>query len=116
MSQSKNSNQNYFNLFFWLNLAAIFLGVFFAAFKFSALPNQVPLFYSRPWGEDQLAPKVFLFLIPACSLTVFLINLTTVKLLVKNNQSFLSSVSQLFALLFSFLGLIALVKIIFLLT
>ena len=30
--------------------------------NFRALPNQVPLFYSRVWGEDQLANKMFLYL------------------------------------------------------
>ncbi|TSC85277.1 MAG: hypothetical protein G01um101416_983 [Microgenomates group bacterium Gr01-1014_16] len=28
------------------------------------LPPQVPLWYSRPWGEDQLAQPVFLWIIP----------------------------------------------------
>jgi hypothetical protein len=37
-------------------------GVFF--YKFSSLPPQIPLFFSRAWGEDQLADIWFIFLLP----------------------------------------------------
>lgn len=36
---------------------------------FFRLPPQLPLYYSRPWGEDQLADLWFIFIIP------FLMNL-----------------------------------------
>ena len=38
------------------------LSAVLAIVNFSALTNQIPLFYSRLWGETQLANKQFLFL------------------------------------------------------
>ena len=32
--------------------------------KFNQLPPQLPLFYSRLWGEDQLADTWLIFLLP----------------------------------------------------
>ena len=32
--------------------------------KFNSLPPQLPLFYSRPWGEAQLVDTWMIFLIP----------------------------------------------------
>lgn len=34
------------------------------ALKFSSLPPQLPLFYSRPWGEAQLVDTWMIFLLP----------------------------------------------------
>ena len=116
MNQPENSNQNHLKILFWLNLTAILLGAGFLTLKFSVLPDQVPLFYSCPWGEDQLTAKPFLFLIPTSSLAVFLLNFTTVKLLAKRGDSFLSYIGQFFAFLFSVFGLITLIKIILLVT
>lgn len=55
---------NFMILFFalwFLPLAAITI---FAIFSFGSLPDQIPLFYSRRWGEAQLAPKGYIF-VPA---------------------------------------------------
>ena len=44
----------------------------FLIFNFSNLPPQLPLFYSRPWGEEQLAtPEMFLMLPLGALLIVF---------------------------------------------
>lgn len=32
--------------------------------EFGHLPPQIPLFYSKPWGEDQLAEVWMIFLLP----------------------------------------------------
>ncbi|MFH0979833.1 MAG: hypothetical protein V1803_02720 [Candidatus Roizmanbacteria bacterium] len=32
--------------------------------KFNSLPPQLPLFYSRPWGEAQLVDTWMIFLLP----------------------------------------------------
>ena len=34
------------------------------AWKFKMLPQEVPLFYSKPWGEEQVADIWFILLIP----------------------------------------------------
>ena len=46
------------------------------------LPPQIPLFYSRPWGEEQLADTVFLWLPPGLALmTALIISLAVKKLI-----------------------------------
>jgi hypothetical protein len=42
--------------------------------KLNNLPPQLPLYYSLPWGESQLAPASAIFLLPILSLTILLIN------------------------------------------
>lgn len=39
------------------------------------LPPQVPLFYSRPWGEAQLASPWWLFFLPGLGLGILLVNM-----------------------------------------
>lgn len=62
-----------------LSLLLIFLQTLFLLLVYRALPNQIPLFYSRPWGESQLAAKFFIWLLPGLSTFFFLINLVLVK-------------------------------------
>jgi hypothetical protein len=50
------------------------------------LPQKVPLYYSRPWGEDQLADKVDLFLLPIISLAIFLINAILSRIIVQKDE------------------------------
>lgn len=84
--------------------------------KRNLLPEKVPFFYSRPWGEEQLAAKEWLLLIPSLSLLIFLINWQLGKLFFKKGESFLPMVMESFALLFTVLGTITLLRIIFLIT
>lgn len=84
--------------------------------KRNLLPEKVPLFYSRPWGEEQLAGREWLLLIPALSLVIFLINWQLGKLLSKKGETFLPVVMESFSLLFSVLSTITLLRIIFLIT
>ncbi|NTU46627.1 hypothetical protein HGA88_03290 [Candidatus Roizmanbacteria bacterium] len=51
-------------------VAADLLMAFAFVMRFSHLPPQIPLFYSRAWGEDQLGDMWFLFL-PVLFLHVF---------------------------------------------
>lgn len=55
-----------FSLLF-LALSGIFLALFW-----SRIPPQVPLFYSRTWGEQQLASKTELLLLPSLTFSIFL--------------------------------------------
>lgn len=49
----------------WLFISLWFLPIVmatsFTILNLSSLPMEVPLFYSRPWGESQLATKAYLF-------------------------------------------------------
>lgn len=62
---------------FWgavLSLIFTALNFSFLIFSLSKLPPEVPLFYSRPWGEEQLGQWWQLFFLPGSSLILFLIN------------------------------------------
>ena len=48
------------NVVFMAALGAIAVGV--ALLFGKQLPPQIPLFYSRPWGEEQLAPPIRLLI------------------------------------------------------
>lgn len=66
---------------FWgmiLSLIFTFLGFSFLIFSLGKLPPEVPLFYSRPWGEEQLGQWWQLFFLPVSSLIFFLINISLV--------------------------------------
>lgn len=41
----------------------------------ASLPEKIPMFYSLPWGETQLASKLQLLIIPSIGLIIVLFNL-----------------------------------------
>ena len=59
-----------FNIF----LLSLTLEVVTFIVAYNNLPPVVPLFYSRPWGESQLAKTYLLFLLPFLTLLFILIN------------------------------------------
>ncbi len=99
-----------------VNLFVMAADLLILLFKRSSLPEKVPLFYSRPWGEEQLAERNFLFLIPLSSLLIFALNWLISRILLKRGEIFLAILNNSFSLLFSLLGAITLYKIIFLIT
>lgn len=78
------------------------------------LPPSVPLFYSRPWGKEQLASPLMLFILPGLSLAIILINSLLSSMVAK--EVLMKRVLASMASLFSFLCLITLVQIIRLIT
>lgn len=99
---------------FFLNLFSIIVSLGLIIIKMGNLPLSVPLFYNRPWGNEQLAPKALLFLIPAISTAIFILNFQLVKIFLKKDDGFLALTMSSFSLLCSLLGTITLGKIIFL--
>jgi hypothetical protein len=57
------------------------LGIFWGS-----LPPSVPLWYERPWGQEQLAKPIFLLIIPALLSLTFVVTLFFGKLL-KNHPA-----------------------------
>jgi len=90
-------------------LFIVIMGGFFSIF-YRQLPPQVPLFYSRPWGERQLVSPPTLLFLPSLSLAVLIINILISRFLMA--YSFLIDVLFWCGTLFSFLSLINLIKII----
>lgn len=99
-------------VFRW-NLIFIIIQLVLLFFKFNDLPVSVPLYYSLPWGEAQLAPASTLFLLPAFSLIVGLINSILAVSFSESNPLF-SHLLTTFSLIFSVLMFFALFRIIFL--
>lgn len=42
--------------------------------KFNTFPPQIPLYYTRAWGEDQLADSWLIILIPILMNVLFIVN------------------------------------------
>jgi hypothetical protein len=96
-------------------IALLILSIGLLIWRFPELPPRVPIWFSRPWGEDQLASPYWLFLLPASSIMWYGIDLllgiyVTAEYLVFTQMLFLSS------LIVSLLSFITLVKILFLVT
>lgn len=58
-----------------LTLIAIIASFFVLLFSWFNLPPEVPLFYSLPWGEEQLVSPLLLWSLPISSSSIILINL-----------------------------------------
>ncbi len=98
---------------FVLLLFVLSLG--FLVWRWTMLPPLVPLWYSRPWGADQMAQPLWLLLLPLASILWYGINFVisiyiTAEYLIFTQMLFLSS------LIVSMLSFLALIKILFLVT
>ena len=97
------------SLLFW------FTQIGLLAFAWRFLPPQAPLFFSRPWGEEQLIPRLGLLLLPFTSLGVFLLNLAIANL-APREERLISQTLTIATVIFNFLCLISLGQIIRLIT
>ncbi|HPT66031.1 MAG TPA: hypothetical protein PK257_01830 [Candidatus Woesebacteria bacterium] len=99
-----------YRLFRW-NLILIIFQLGLLIFKFNSLPEQVPLYYSLPWGEDQLASATSLFLLPTFSIVILLLNNLIATFFLKIIPLF-SRLLTIFSLVFGLLSAISLTRII----
>ena len=105
--------QSFNSKFFRWNLVFIVVQLTILIWQFGNLPPQVPLYYSLPWGELQLASTSTLFIIPTLSIVLFLVNhLFAIGFSQKNHL--LSNMLIFTSLVVSFFFLITLLKIIYL--
>lgn len=98
------------HLFRW-NLFLIIFQLIFLIIKFNDLSQQVPLYYSLPWGEGQLATAASLFLLPTFSILILLLNNLIATFFFKTIPLF-SRLLTIFSLVFSLFSTISLIKII----
>jgi len=101
-------------IFRW-NLFFIVIQVAVLVWKFTSLPPQVPLYYSLPWGESQLASASALLILPTISIVLLFINHLFAISLTKTSQ-LLSRFLLTISLIVSLFSLITLLKIISLIT
>jgi hypothetical protein len=91
----------------------IMIGAF--AFFSRHLPNQIPLFYSQAWGEDQLGDLWMIFILPL-TMNFFYIFNQTIRRRFFNNNDFVKKIFYyinlfiIFAFTFTFLKIIFLVN------
>jgi hypothetical protein len=83
--------------------------------RWNTLPPLIPLWYSRPWGTDQLAQPIWLFILPIGSILLYFVNLTISMYLTAEYLIF-TQILFITSLLVSLLSFITLIKILFLVT
>lgn len=103
-----------YSLHLWISLSPLFLALLVALtililLKF--LPSKLPLFYSLPWGDEQLATHQQFLIIPAIISLITLINLTTSWQL-HSSQIFFKKVLLFSSLIISFVLTITIIKIV----
>lgn len=96
-------------LVFWIiSLLISFTAIFY--FK-NNLPQMVPLFYSRIWGEERLADNSFFFLLPLGSLFFGIFNLVFSARFF-SGEKFIARILQITTLILSVLTLFSVINII----
>lgn len=60
--------------------------IFYSLFAIPRLPPQIPFFYSRPWGEDQLGRPYFLWFLSLGFLLIGFLNITLACLLYEKSS------------------------------
>jgi len=101
-----------YQVFRW-NVIFIIAQLAFLIFKFNSLPDQVPLYYSLPWGESQLASVSALFFLPTFSIIFLLINHLLATFFLNTIQIFshLLIITSLIFSIFSFITLFQIINI-----
>lgn len=96
-------------IFRW-NLLLILFQCAVLLVKFNDLPPQIPLYYSEPWGESQLSSVTSIFILPALSIAVLLVNNLLAVFFLKSTQ-LLSRLLVIVSLIFSLLSAFTLFQI-----
>jgi|SRR3989344_2597215 len=81
--------------------------------SFKKLPPELPIFYSKPWGEPMLASPLFIWILPGLSFLFAAVNYLIARLLI--SETFLYRVLIVFAPTCAFAALYDTAKIISLL-
>lgn len=99
---------------FWLNLLTLILAVFLSiliAFFPKFLPHKLPLFYSLPWGDSQIANPQQFFILPAAIVLISLIN-QSLSWQLHPTQSFFKKILLSSSIISAIILIITLIKII----
>lgn len=97
-----------FFFFFALSLLILIL-------KWQSFPPEVPLNYSLPWGEEQLTTSLQLLILPLSSSFTFVLNFFLASIFLEE-EPWLCRILILTSTVFSFLSMLGLIKIVFLIT
>lgn len=97
---------------FFFGAGAILLASLAIGVVWKKLPPEVPLFYSRPWGEEQLGNPLMLLLPGALAALFWIINLAFAR--APGENSFLKHTLVIGALTVSILASITVLRIVIL--
>lgn len=89
---------------FWLGELLLII------FGWRFFTSEIPLFYSRPWGQEQLAKPLVLFILPGLGLIIFFLN-SFISNLISKEEPLMKQILAMAFLVFNFLSLITLVQI-----
>lgn len=96
-----------------LTILSIVLAICLIVWRWRYLPQDVPFWYSLPWGTERLANRLWLFLLPGGSTVIYLIN-TIISAYQSKGYLLFIQMLALASLLVSILSLITLMNIVFL--
>lgn len=103
-------------LSFWLSIAPFIISALLAfviLLFFRYLPQRMPLFYSLPWGEGQLAARMQFLILPSIIVLVTMLNLSVSSQL-HDSQNFFKKMLGISSFIASAILTAAFVKIVFL--
>ncbi len=100
----------------WIHRAALgstlltfFLSLLIVLWYWKRLPPVVPLWQSRPWGEERLAHPTWIFVLPIGALVLHLINRVAVERVANSHVTF-AKILYLTSTLINVLAFIILVQ------
>lgn len=105
---------NFKNPTIWIGSSALILSIILTLlilFLFKFLPPKLPLFYSLPWGEKQLAIHQQFLIIPASITIATLVNLI-ISLQLHSSQTFFKKVLLITSFVFCLILIVTLIKIV----
>ncbi len=107
-------SQDRFSFFVLIFCAlSILVQILLIALSWTKLPPQIPIFYSKPWGEAMLSAKVAIWILPALTFVFVVVNYILANFWIR--ESFLERVLFIFGATFAFAALYDTTKIISLL-
>lgn len=89
-----------------------FFSILLTLIKFTQLPLKIPLWYTRNWGEEQLAGRIFIFVIPLIIIIILGVSGLLLRKYLKSNETTLAKAFGLSVLLISLLLYVSLFRII----
>jgi hypothetical protein len=60
-----------------VSIGTILTSIIIITWVWQKFPPYIPLWYSKPWGQDRLASPISLFLLPISTLLIYLTNVIT---------------------------------------
>jgi len=102
-----NLNSRFFRYTLFLFFAQIIIIIWF----YNQLPPEIPIFFSRPWGQAWLSSPASIFILPLFSLLTLLLNYF-LALYFYAKKILLSQFLVIFGFIVSLLSLISLLQII----